>query len=263
MQTGNHELERKTAVVTGGSRGFGRGIVTALAAHGVRVLAVARSEASLAALKAEAPGMVETVAADVTDAAVAVKIIQRERPSIVVLNAGATVPIQETRFRTWETFSVNWDVDVKGTFTWAREALRAPLAPGSAIIVVSSSAAGSEFPAISGYIVAKTAQVALARCLAVEAEPMGIRVHYLLPYLTPETELGHSSIQIFARRAGVDEQTILERQEILPALTPAAVGEAVWNILTDPALEETIGFRISGRGLVAIGPEEAPVRARS
>src|SRR6266403_366967 len=53
----------QTAVVTGGSRGFGRGIVEALAGAGMRVVALARDPGALAALEREVKGRVETVAA--------------------------------------------------------------------------------------------------------------------------------------------------------------------------------------------------------
>jgi NAD(P)-dependent dehydrogenase (short-subunit alcohol dehydrogenase family) len=219
----------------------------------MRVLALARNPERLAQLQAEIPGQVEPVWGDVTQGSLPVEIIQRERPDVLVLNAGASVPIQESRFLTWAAFSTNWEVDVKGTFLWAREALLAPLAPGSAILIVASTAAGSTTPTISGYIAAKTAQVALARCLAVEAEPLGIRVHYLLPTLTPETDLGRRSIQIFARRRGVDEATMTEDLGFLPPLTPAGMGEAAVRILTDPDFHAQQGYRVSGDGLETLG----------
>ncbi len=249
MEANGVSLAGKTAVVVGGSRGFGRGIVEALAGQAMRVLVVARQAGPLDRLRAEIGADIETISADAADGTVAVKIIQRERPQVLVLSAGSFAPIQETRLRTWETFSVNWEVDVKSTFLWTREALLAPLDPGSRIVIVSSQAAGSRFPAISGYIAAKTAQVVLARCLAVEAQPLDIRVQYLLPSLTPETELGHSSIQTFARRAGVDVATIVERNQLEPFLTPAGVGQAVVQILTDAGTAEVGGFKVSGEGL--------------
>jgi NAD(P)-dependent dehydrogenase (short-subunit alcohol dehydrogenase family) len=252
MQTTHRDLKGKTAVVTGGSRGFGRGIVEALAAQGARVLAVARNQDSLNKLKSEVRGDVETITADVTDATIAVDTIQRERPHVLVLNAGSIVPIQDFTHQTWETFSVNWEVDVKGTFTWARQALLAPLEVGSVILIVSSTAAGIASPVISGYIAAKTAQVTLAKSLTVAAQPLGIRVHYLLPTLTTETELGCKSVSIFARRAGVDERAVLEELDVLPPLKPATVGECVWRLLSDPVHHETQGFRISSGGLQPI-----------
>ena len=94
----------QTAVVTGGSRGLGRGIVEALAAAGMRVVAVARDPGALAALAREVKGRVETVTGDATDPVTAARVIDRERPR--VLNAGATGPHRPTRLQTWETFSV-------------------------------------------------------------------------------------------------------------------------------------------------------------
>jgi NAD(P)-dependent dehydrogenase (short-subunit alcohol dehydrogenase family) len=245
-------LSGKRAVVTGGSRGFGRGIVEALAARGMRVLAVARDHGALTALQSQVDGDIEVLSADVRDSAAAVDIIQRERPQVLVLNAGSYVPIQETRFLTWEAFSVNWEVDIKGTFLWAREALLAPLEKGSTMIIISSRAAGNNFFTISGYIAAKTAQVTLAKCIAAESKSMGIRVHYLLPALTNETELGRRSVQIFARRAGVDEKVIMEQQGSTPPLTPSSLGEGVVRILTESALQEHEGFWVMGEGLEPI-----------
>jgi len=98
------ELRDQTAVVTGGSRGFGRGIVEALAGAGMRVVAVARDPGALAALAREVKGRVETVAADATDPVTAARVIDRERPRVLVLNAGATGPPRPMRLQTWETF---------------------------------------------------------------------------------------------------------------------------------------------------------------
>ena len=51
----------KTAIVTGGSRGLGRGIVHALAGRGMRVFALARNRAALEAVAAETEGVVPVV----------------------------------------------------------------------------------------------------------------------------------------------------------------------------------------------------------
>ena len=121
------DLRDQTAVVTGGSRGFGRGIVEALAGAGMRVVAVARDPGGLAALAREVKGRVETVAGDATDPVTAARVIDRERPRVLVLNAGATGPHRPTRLQTWETFSVFWQTDVRSAFLWLREALDATI----------------------------------------------------------------------------------------------------------------------------------------
>ena len=130
-----------TALVTGASRGFGRAIAVALHADGARVVAVARSADQLRDLQDELGDRLVPVVADAADPVVAGTLISHYEPDILVLNAGAAPlprPLQE---HTWETFSRNWDVDVRQVFHWLREALLQPLRPGSTVVVMSSGAA--------------------------------------------------------------------------------------------------------------------------
>ena len=77
--------------------------------------------------------------ADATDSSVVDLILERHKPDVLVLVAGAqptTLPLQD---QTWETFSRNWEVDVRMTFHWIRKALTLPLASGSQILVMSGA----------------------------------------------------------------------------------------------------------------------------
>ena len=242
------DLRDQTAVVTGGSRGFGRGIVEALAGAGMRVVAVARDPGALAALGREVKGRVETVAADATDPVTAARVIDRERPRVLVLNAGATGPHRPTRLQTWETFSVFWQTDVRSAFLWVREALALPLERGSTIFIGSSTAAWSSQPLIAGYAAAKAALWEFARCIAPEAASLGLRVHCLLPVLTRETAMGRDAVAAFARWKRVSEADITRQMGLEPPLTPAIVGTAVVRILTDPGCAGEVGFRITAEG---------------
>jgi NAD(P)-dependent dehydrogenase (short-subunit alcohol dehydrogenase family) len=79
--------------------------------------------------------------AELADTTLAVRTIATYRPGLVVLNAGATphaAPLQE---QTWEGFSENWEADVQHVFRFLREALSAPLHPGSVVVSFSSGAA--------------------------------------------------------------------------------------------------------------------------
>jgi NAD(P)-dependent dehydrogenase (short-subunit alcohol dehydrogenase family) len=68
-------LKDKIAVVTGGSRGLGLGLVEALVAHGARVTVVARGAEALESVR-DRLGVV-TISADVTDETAALRILVR------------------------------------------------------------------------------------------------------------------------------------------------------------------------------------------
>src|SRR5579859_4536102 len=83
-------LKNRRAVVTGGSRGLGLGLVEALVAEGAEVTVVARDRNELEALKARLG--VTIVPADVTEDGIADRVLSRIRPDILALNAGAVPP---------------------------------------------------------------------------------------------------------------------------------------------------------------------------
>src|SRR5580693_6559722 len=103
-----NEIAGATALVTGASRGFGRGIAAALSGAGAEVVGVARDRARLDELAAQLGSTFTPVVADA--------LIDRFRPRTLVLNAGASPLPRPLHQHTWETFSSNWDVDVRQAF---------------------------------------------------------------------------------------------------------------------------------------------------
>jgi NAD(P)-dependent dehydrogenase (short-subunit alcohol dehydrogenase family) len=246
------DLEGKTAIVTGGSRGLGRGVVEALAARRVQVVAVARDAARLDALAREVPG-VRTIAADASDEIAAGKIQQDVRPDVIVLCAGVAPLLRPIHQHTWETFSQVFQVDTKMAFTWLRDALLLPMAPGGHVVVVSSGAALRGSPVSGGYAAAKRAQWFLADYAAQESARLGLglRVHCLLPQLNPSTELGRAAIAAYAGRAGIEVATFEKR--FAPPLTPAIMGRAVADLLAAPARFPDLTYQIGSAGLAPLG----------
>ncbi len=245
-------LDGKTALVTGGSRGLGQGIVRALAAEGAAVWALARDSGPLARLQREVDG-VHTLVADVTDPQTAPQALRETRPDILVLNAGATPTLAPVHQQSWEQFARVWETDVKATFSFGREALLLPLAPGSLVVIVSSGAAIGGSPLSGGYAGAKRTQWFLAHYLQQEADSLklGIRFVALLPQqIIGTTQLGHNAASAYAAQQGISEQTLLER--FGSPLTPEGVGRRVVALLTDQAYRDGTAFGISGQGLTSL-----------
>jgi NAD(P)-dependent dehydrogenase (short-subunit alcohol dehydrogenase family) len=221
-----------TALVTGASKGFGRAIASALHAEGANVVAVARNADLLASLDDELGGRLTTVVADVTDPVVAGSLIDRYRPDTLVLNAGAPPLGRPLHRHTWETFSRNWDVDVRHVFHWIREALLLPLEPGSTVIAMSSGAAVAGSPLSGGYAGAKATIRFITSYGADESARAGLGIRFIsiLPKLTPTTDLGAVAVAGYARRDGIDIDDYLQR--FGPGLTPQEVGKAAVDLVT-------------------------------
>ena len=231
----SNDVKGTTALVTGASRGFGRGIAAALSGAGAAVVGVARDGAALGELRAELGESFTPVSADAADPTVAGQLIDAYRPGILVLNAGAAPLSRPLQQHTWQTFSVNWDTDVKQVFHWLREALLAPLAPDSTVIAMSSGAALRGSPLSGGYAGSKATIRFITSYAAAESERggLGIRFISVLPQLTPATELGAAAVAAYAERQGMDVASY--RESLGPALTPDHVGKAILDLIESPA----------------------------
>ena len=234
----HQEISGKTAIVTGASRGFGRSIAQALSKAGADVVGVARDRLGLEDLRADLGGSFTPVAADAADPVVAGQLIEQFNPGVLILNAGAAPLSRPLHQHTWESFSRNWDVDVRQAFHWTREALLRPLVPGSAVILMSSGAALFGSPLSGGYAGAKATVRFIASYAAAESarSELGITFRSVLPQLTPNTSLGAAAVAAYAAREGMPIADFLETRG--PALTPEQAGQAIVDLVTDPELDK-------------------------
>lgn len=228
------DIAGTTAIVTGAGRGFGRGVATALVGAGAQVIGVARGGDQLDDVGAQLGARFTPVCADAADAATAIQLIDRYRPGVIVLAAGAAPRMGRLVEQTWESFSENWNVDVAQAFAWIRHALQRPLAPGSTVVAFSSGAALNGSPLSGGYAGAKSTVRFIADYAAGESDQagLGINVVSVLPQLTPATDLGAAAVAAYAAAAGVDPDTFITRRGAV--LTPEEVGKAILEILAAP-----------------------------
>ena len=241
------ELTGTTAIVTGASSGLGRGIASALHQAGAHVIGVARDPAKLADLRAQLGERFTPVAADATDPTTAGTLMDAYRPRTLALVAGARPLSRPLHQHTWETFSRNWEVDVKHAFGWIREALLMPLAPGSVVIAMSSGAAVRGSALSGGYAGAKATIRFAASYAQEESERAGLGIRFLsvLPQLTPATDLGAVAVAAYAARAGLDLAAY--RDQLGPALTPETAGKSFVELATHPELAGS--FMLTAGGL--------------
>jgi len=228
------QLAGTTAVVTGASRGFGRAISVSLVERGAHVVGVARNQELLAELKEQLGEAFTAEVADATDPSLPARLISLYRPHTLVLNAGATPMPATLQEQTWETFSINWNMDVQHVFTFTREALRAPLDPGSVVVSLSSGAALGGSPMSGGYAGAKATIRFISSYAGSEAQRDGSKVRFVavVPQLTPATDLGTIYAETYATQAGVSVETFLE-QRFGGELTVDQAGKSISDLVVD------------------------------
>ena len=251
MSAGNGPLQGKRVVVLGASRGVGREIVLRAAADGAKVLAVARQRRALAALADAAPG-VEGLPLDAAAETAPSEVFQHERPDLLVICGGASPPVRAIPELTWNEFSANWEVDTKMAFLFCREALWAPLAPGSVVVIVSSGAGLGGSPISGGFAGAKRMQMFLAKYCQAESDrrELGLRFVALAPArIMPETDLGQAAVDGYAQYLGVPGEAFLENMG--PRQSPGDVADAVLDFLRAPPAEPGSIFTISADGVAA------------
>ena len=178
-------LEGKVALVTGASSGMGEEITKAMAAAGAGVVAVGRNEERLERVVAEAEGDVYAIVRDLTEDGAAQAVVDEAVKRMGRLDILANVagimelgPLGETPV---ESLDRQFRTNVRAPFELTQAALPHLLESKGSIIFISSMAALAAFPESAAYTATKGAIDAVARQLAVELAPAGIRVNAIAP----------------------------------------------------------------------------------
>jgi NAD(P)-dependent dehydrogenase (short-subunit alcohol dehydrogenase family) len=185
-----NNLDGKTALVTGGSRGIGLGAAISLAQAGARVAISARNidELKQAADEIAAYGPAMSRAADVTSEAevqaLTDAVVERFGGlDILVCSHGAMHPIAPAHEFPLAQFERTLAVNLTGTFLAAKHAARHMINAGVAgrIIAISSQASLLPDAGLSAYNTSKTALNGLVRSLALDFAPYQITVNAVAP----------------------------------------------------------------------------------
>ena len=180
-------LAGRTALVTGASRGIGAAVARRLAAEGVHVALLARSEAALRGLAAELGHGAVAIPCDLRRsdapevAAAALSEIGADAPDIIVNNAGAFLiaPAHET---TVEAFRDTLEVNLVGPFGLVRRFLPAMRARASGhVVTIGSIADRAAFPGNAAYAASKYGLRALHEVLRAELRGSGVRATLVSP----------------------------------------------------------------------------------
>lgn len=211
-------------------------------------MAVARTGSALAELSASHPD-IHTETADAADPEVACKLLDQYQPQVLIVVAGANPAMGPLQQQTWETFSVNWNADVKIAFSWLREALLQPLPPASRVVLISSGAAIVGSPASGGYAGAKATQRFIAAYAQEEARRAGrdLTVTTVLPRMTPFGDVGRCGIRAYAARTGQTEDAYT--QQLGKPLTPELAGAALVDLVAAEPDTTAAEYLLTGNGL--------------
>lgn len=213
------DLKNKVCIVTGAASGIGRAIATRFVAAGARVaiadLKLDAAQAVARELTAAGPGQAMGVAMDVTDedqvnAGVAAVVSQWGGVDVLVSNAGIQIvhPVEEFPFADWKKLLA---IHLDGAFLTSKAVI--PLmkkAGGGTILFMGSVHSKEASPLKSAYVTAKHGLLGLARVIAKEGGPHGIRSNVICPGFV-RTPLVEKQIPEQARDLGISEKEVVER----------------------------------------------------
>jgi meso-butanediol dehydrogenase/(S,S)-butanediol dehydrogenase/diacetyl reductase len=201
-------LEQKVAIISGGGSGIGAATARRFAAEGASVTVTGRRAGPIEAVAQEIGGL--AVAGDTSDPshveeAVTTTVERFGRLDVVVANAAVALggSIDDRDEAAWRT---TLDVNVTGVMLLVRAALPHMVARGDGSVVLVSSVSGLVAAADSAaYVASKSALIGLARAIAVDHGPDGVRANALCPGWV-KTPMADESMDELATERGTDRE---------------------------------------------------------
>lgn len=237
------ELQGKTVLITGASRGIGAEAGRIFASAGANVALVARGAGQITELAAEIGDKAIAIPCDVSDyaqveAAVQTCVDRFGGLDVLIGNAGVIEPISHLATADPTEWGKVIDINLKGVFYGMRAALPVmQKAGGGSILTISSGAAHGPVEAWSHYCSSKAGAAMLTACLDKEERAQGIRAMGLSPG-TVATQM-----QREIKSSGINPISKLAWEDHIPADWPAKT--LLWMCSKDA--DDFIGTEISLR----------------
>lgn len=238
-------LKNKTAVVTGGTTGIGFATARRMLDEGVsRLVITGQNEARLRDAAASLGANVRAVRADVRSLPdldrlqEEVKAFCGDKLDILFANAGLgrLLPVEQVDEAFYDEV---FDTNVKGLF-FSVQKLLPLMGRGASIVLTASSVSGKGVPGGHVYFATKAAVRSLARTLAAELAPRGIRVNAVSPGLIPTPFVDHLGLDEAGKqglygmmKAATPLARLGEPEEIAPAVVYLASDEASYVTAAD------------------------------
>ncbi len=253
MSLSSFSLEGKTAFVTGGNGGLGRGIALGLRSAGANVAVTGRNPEKNEAIARELGEDSVTISLDVRDEdavrdAVSEVVVNFGSLDILVNNAGVerSGSVLDLSQEDWDAVI---DTNLTGSFLCAKHAGRAMVAAGNGGKMINIGSIYSVYgtPEFANYGSSKAGVLGLTRALAIELAAHNIQVNAILPgwYKTDMTEESASS----PRGEEIRRKTPAGRWGMVEDLVGASIflASAASSFVTGVELPVDGGYLISER----------------
>ena len=238
------DLNNKTVLITGASRGIGAAAAYEFASLGAKVVLAARSADQIKSIAddiASKGGTAIAITCDVSNASDVADMVTKTVETfgsldVLVNNAGIIDPIGNMNGIDVEAWGNLIDINVKGVFYGIHAALP-HMKNGGTIITIGSGAATYPLEGWAHYCSSKAAVHQLNACLDVEERANGIRALVLSPG-TVATDM-----QVAIKDSGVNSVSELDWSEHIPAEWPAKAMVWMCGADADPWLGQVISLR--------------------
>ena len=246
-------LDGKVAIVSGGGSGIGAAIARLFAAEGAQVAVTGRRPERIEAVAAGFDGL--ALASDASDPAAAANAVDQTVRAygsldVVVANAGVGFggTAGDVSDETWRT---TIDINLSGALFLIRAAMPHLEARGSGSIVLVSSVSGFVSSTSSAaYVASKAAMIGLAKSIAVDGGPLGVRANALCPGWV-RTPMGDEAMDELATDRGISRDEAYRWSNQLVPLRRAAEPDEIARCALFLASDES--SYVTGTTLLADG----------